>query len=341
MSFSVPSSTVSPRRYLVTGATGLVGNNLVRLLLDQGHSVRVLARTPSNVEPFEGLNLEFYWANLSEDTDITPAYEGVDTVFHAAGHIHMGWSQAAQHQQINVEGTRRIAQAARHTGVKMVHISSVNALGIGPLADPANETNARPGIVQTPYIVTKRLAEQVVMDERQAGLQAIIVNPTYMLGPWDWKYSSGRMLVEVATNRLPLIAPAGAFSVADVRDVCDAMVKVVDHIGKQDRYILAGHNLTYQELWKHFNALGGKNWGPPFRMGPFNVWMIGAVSDAWGKIVGKEPDINSAAIKLSSQQHCFSSALAIAELGYRIRPLSETIHDAAQWLKAHDFFPKR
>ncbi|MFO0884847.1 MAG: NAD-dependent epimerase/dehydratase family protein [Pirellulales bacterium] len=108
---SQPSS--APARYLVTGASGLVGNNVVRTLLQAGNSVRVLARKTTDPRPFEGLPIEFFWADLATAPDLTDACQGVDVVIHAAGHVHMGWSELDKHHQINVIGTRKIATAAR------------------------------------------------------------------------------------------------------------------------------------------------------------------------------------------------------------------------------------
>lgn len=163
--------TTPPSRYLVTGASGLVGNNLVRILLKQGHAVRVLApRKTTDPRPFAGLPIEFYWGDLTSNTDLTPACNGVDVVLHAAGHVHMGWSEMDKHIQVNVEGTRKIAIAARKAGAKMVHISSVNALGLGALDNPATEVTALPGIAEIPYVITKREAEQIIFEQRTLGL---------------------------------------------------------------------------------------------------------------------------------------------------------------------------
>jgi len=330
---SQPSS--APARYLVTGASGLVGNNVVRMLLQAGNSVRVLARKTTDPRPFEGLPIEFFWADLATAPDLTDACQGVDVVIHAAGHVHMGWSELDKHHQINVVGTRKIATAARKVGAKFVHVSSVNALGLGKLEDPATEVTILPGIAEIPYVITKREAEQVIFDQQNLGLQAIIVNPAFMLGPWDWKPSSGRMLIEIATNRVPA-APSGAFSVADVRDVCSGILNSVSKIGKRDRYILAGHNLTYQSLWQRF-AAKTRYPGPRFRLGPVATNVLGLVGDTWGKLTGHEPEMNSSGLWLSSQQHCFSSQRAEEEIGYHIRPLQETIDDAWNWLRNYGF----
>src|SRR6185503_12077270 len=144
----------------------------------------------------------------------------------------------------------------RSVGARLVHVSSVNALGLGRLADPATEETALPGAINCPYVVTKRTGEVAVQKEIEQGLSAVIVNPCFMLGPWDWKPSSGRMLLEVA-HFAPL-APTGAYSVADARDVAAAVVQAARSPSARGRYILAGHNVTYFDAWRKFAAAAGK-----------------------------------------------------------------------------------
>src|SRR3954468_7000164 len=126
-------------KYLVTGATGLVGNNVVRQLLEAGHEVRVLVRPSSDLRGLEGLAVERATGDVSEPSSLTAAMQNVQVVIHAAGFVHLGWSQLDTHRRINVGGTRNMAAAARQAGVRMVHVSGINALGLGRLAQPADE----------------------------------------------------------------------------------------------------------------------------------------------------------------------------------------------------------
>ena len=134
--------------------------------------------------------------------------QGVDWVIHAAAYVHIGWTGLELARAINVGGTATVAACARRSGVRLVHVSSVDALGLPPDGSPSDEDTPAGGGVPCPYVITKRDAEQAVLAEVAAGLDARIVNPAYMIGPWDWKPSSGRMLLEVARNRA-LFAPLG------------------------------------------------------------------------------------------------------------------------------------
>lgn len=321
-------------KYLVTGATGLVGNNVVRQLLAAGQTVRVLARGTSDPRPLAGLDVETIAGDVRDPAAVVQACDGVDVVVHAAGHVHIGWTQLDIHQEINVAGTRHVAAAARQSGARLVHVSSVNALGLGRLDQPADEETALPGIVPVPYVTTKQAAERAVLDEVERGLWAAIVNPATMFGPWDWKPSSGKMLVEV--SRGSLFAPVGAGSFCDVRDVAASVLAAGERGQSGRRYILAGHNLSFRDLWRQIAALGGKP-GPRLPMGPIFRAIAMPVCDVRTRLSGRETAANSAAIGLSRQAHCFTSARAQRELDYRIRPLEETLKDAWQWLGEHGY----
>lgn len=321
-------------KYLVTGASGLLGNNIVRHLLAGGEQVRVLHRAGTDQRSFQGLDIDLRAGNVRDAPSVHRAAEGMDVIIHSAGHVHIGWSQQGEHQAVNVEGARNVAAVARAVGARLVHVSSVNALGLGRLDNPATEENALPGVILCPYVVTKRAGEEAVQKEIEQGLSAVIVNPGFMLGPWDWKPSSGKMLLEVA--RFAPLAPTGAFSVADARDVAAAIVTAAKSPSARGKYILGGHNLTYFEAWKKFAAAAGKH-GPRFRAGPFNRWVGALAGDLWGRVTGREPNLNTAGMRMSCQQHCFSSAKAEQELAYGNRPLEETITDAWNWFTEHGY----
>ena len=325
-------------KYLVTGATGLLGNNIVRELLARGQSVRVLSRATSDPRPLSGLDVERTTGDVGDAQSLQTAARGIDVVIHCAGHVHIGWSQKEQHEAINVGGARNVAAAALAAGARLVHVSSINALGLGMLATPAGEESALPGITACPYPVTKRKGDEVVLEAVRQGLTAAIVHPGFMLGPWDWKPSSGRMLLEVAKG-LPL-APVGAHSLCDVRDVAAGAIAAANAADAGRRFILAGHNMTYWQSWKLMARLTGGR-GPWFPAGPINRWIGGWWGDRTYRRTGVEPDLNSAAIAMSCEQHCFSSARAEQELGYKIRPLEETIRDAWEWFRQQGYTKQR
>lgn len=326
-------------RILVTGGTGLVGNNVVRQLLARGDHVRVLIRGSTEEPAFRGLGLEFAQGDIRDLNAVEAALTGIEGVIHAAGDVHIGWQHFERQNSINVHGTRNIARAARQAGARLVHVSTVNALGIGSVNKPADEMTPLGNEVRCGYVVSKQAAEQEVLKEVSNGLSAIIVNPGFMLGPWDWKPSSGRLLLNVHQRFTPF-APRGGGSVCDVRDVAEAMIRGLLQGESGRNYILAGENLRYVDFWRQIcDCTGGS---PPWmRAGPLMANIAGKYGDLKARLTGVESDINSATVAMSNQYHYYSSARAAAELGYRIRPLNETIRDAWQWLREVRIEPAR
>ncbi|GIW96700.1 MAG: HpnA protein [Pirellulaceae bacterium] len=318
----------------VTGATGFLGNCVVRELCRRGEAVRVLCRPEASRECFTGLPVEIVEGDLSNTHGLIRALEGCRAAVHCAALIHIGWHQLERSREVNVGGTRRLAEACLAHQVRMVHVSTVDTL-------PAATTGGRPidetgsgGVEKVPcsYVISKQEAEFVVREFIAArNLDAVIVHPGFMLGPYDWKPSSGRMLLEV--SRLPVVAaPRGGCSVCDARDVAHAVANAIDHGQSGENFILAGENLTYQELWKRMLHVAGRR-APVFRLGPA-VSAIGKIIDLTNRLLPiQEGDVNGAMIAMGNLKHFYSSQKAHQHLQYRNRDLNETLQDAWDWLQ--------
>lgn len=323
---------------LVTGATGLVGNNVVRLLLDRGHAVRVLERTGSDSRPVDGLDVERAIGDVCDAGSVRSACRGVSLVVHAAARVHIGWTGLEAQRHVNVEGTRNVARAAREAGARLVHVSTVDTVGRGTRACPANEETPVARGLECPYVVTKCEAEHVVLDLAAEGLDAVVVNPAYMIGPWDWKPSSGRMLLAVGRGRA-FVAPPGGNDFCDVRDVAAGILAAAQRGVAGRRYILGGEPLSYYEAWTLFAEItGGRR---PLRVMRVPVLRsLGALGSLWGRLTGHEPDLNSATAAISMMEHHFSPARAVRELGYQMRPIREAALAAWEWFLRYGYAPR-
>lgn len=321
----------------VTGATGLVGNNIVRLLASQGRMSSVLVRpkSPAFNKAFEGLSVERFEGSLDDQKVIDEACEGASLVIHAAATVAVGRCGLETMRHVNVEGTRRIARAARHAGARMIHISSVDALGLRHDGHLSDEETPKEGLLECPYVVTKREAEQVVLEEIDRGLDAVIVNPVFMLGPWDWKPSSGRMLLEVGSG-WGVFAPSGSNDFADVRDVAEGILAAAHRGITGRRYILGGHPRTYLEAWRCFARVAEKM-QPLGCAHPQITRVFGRIGDLVGMVVGHEMPINSVATEMSMLAHNFSSNRAVTELGYHCRSFETTVIDTWHWFLEHGY----
>jgi dihydroflavonol-4-reductase len=292
-------------------------------------------RSKPDPDVFDRVRTEFVYGDLLDSQTIDDSVARCDVVIHAAAHIHIGWRKPEESMRVNRDGTKVVVNACLKHNRKLIHVASTNTLAIGTRESPANETtpldNAG-GQVPCNYVQSKRAG---VLDVQQAisrGLYAIIVCPGFMVGPWDWKPSSGRMMLTVGRNWKP-IAPAGGCCVCDARDVSAAIIRAIDTEVESGReYILGGENWTYKRLWKEMAQRMGTR-GPLFAAGPLQRWIGGAVGDLWG-LVFAEPDLNSAGIRMTRQYHWYDSSRARKELGYRNRDVCESLDDAAQWIRA-------
>jgi dihydroflavonol-4-reductase len=246
------------------------------------------------------------------------AVDGVTHVVHSAAMVHCGWRHLAEMRHVNVEGARVVARAARRAGARLIHVSSVDAIGLRSDGVPADEETSPGGMLECPYVVTKRQAEEAVLEEVEKGLDAVIVNPVYMIGPWDWKPSSGRMLLEVGAGR-GLFAPPGSNDFVDVRDVAQGILAAMSRGRTGRRYILGGQPLSYLDAWRIFARVSG--------------WCGDLVS----LLTRRELPVNSAATGMSMLPHNFSCARAEAELGYTRRPFEAAAQDAWDWFVGHGY----
>lgn len=324
-------------RVFVTGGTGLLGNTVLRQLEEAGHQTSALVRGAVDEEVFHGLKTRLVVGDLLKDDVIDSAIEQCDAVIHCAGYIHLGWAHRNESMKVNRDGARRIVDACVKHNRKLIHVGTVNALVVGARQTPASETTpASKRNEQAPcsYVTSKRAGVEEVRQGVERGLRASIVHPGFMLGPWDWKPSSGRMMVEVGRAWRPL-TPRGGCSVCDSRDVAAGAISAIDRGGDDGgEFILAGHNMTYFELWDEIAKRMG-TLRPLSRTGPAALWIAGAIGDLSASLRGKESDLNSAAVKMSSMYHWYDSSKAHATLGYATRPLAQTLDEAAAWTRDH------
>ncbi|MGD2069547.1 MAG: NAD-dependent epimerase/dehydratase family protein [Gemmatimonadota bacterium] len=320
---------------LVTGATGLLGNNVVRSLLARGGSVRCLVRGTSDRRALRGLEVEEVTGDVRSADAVGRAVEGVDLVVHAAALVGVGRRRMAEYRDVNVGGTMTVARACSRRGVRLLHVSSVDTLPFGTRDDPTDESAPLATTLPVPYMVTKREAEEVVLGEVDRGLDAVVVHPGYLLGPWDWKPSSGRMLLAVARGR-GLVAPCGGNDFCHVADVAEGVLAAAAVGATGSRYILSGEALTYRAAFETFARVTGAP-GPLWTAPAGLLVAAGRVGDLVAAVAGVEPDLNSASARAASMPHHFSSARARDELGYESRPAETAARDAWRWFRARGY----
>lgn len=319
------------KNVMVTGATGLLGNNIVRELLDQGHQVTVAVRPSSKREPFAGLDLKVVEVDFNDSASISRAIAGVDTVIHSAGFIWFGWSKLRESMDVNLGITSRIAKLCLEKDIRLVHVSSVDALPVGEKkGDVLDEESVGKDKVPCNYVVSKRAADMAILEMVPQGLNASIVHPSLMFGPWDWKPSSAELIQAISKMGFWFACPTGGISVADVRDVARGTIAAGEKGKAGRKYILAGRNIPYRELCGLI-AEKIKVWRPVNRAGIVAYYLAAGYSGLtkWWR---GESIVNTAALQMSWDWHYYSSQRAETELGYHNRDLDETLNDTVAWL---------
>ncbi len=323
--------------WAVTGATGLLGNNLVRRLCADGDRVRVLVRGAARKE-IDGLPVEVVVGEL-EPGALRTLVDGADVVVHAAASVKVGVTGREAMERVNVGGTQAVCDAIDSGAqARLIHVSSVDALGLGTRERPATEETApRSEEGGVPYVDTKRAADRVVRSAIAAGLDAVIVHPTYMIGPNDWGPSSGKMLLEIARGK-GVIAPSGGNNFVDVRDVVEGMLRIADPELAQrgSAWILGNENLSYLEAWTRMARVIGAR--PPLAETPRWLGLAVATMLHAPRLIGiPEGDINPASTRMSFLPHYFDPSKAQRLLGVVPTPLDVAFADAWAWFQAHGY----
>jgi dihydroflavonol-4-reductase len=318
-------------RVLLTGATGFLGNNLLRLLLSQGHSVCVAHRYRELPESLQDLEFESVPGDLTTPGFTSPWPRCVDAIIHSAAQIQIGRTRLAESRQVNVEATREIADYALAHGIRLVHVSTVDTLGHSVDGRPITEGQREPAKPPATYVTTKREAEAVVKGAIGQGLDAVVVHPGFMLGPWDWRPSSAEMMLAVAKVKPPF-APGGGASVCDVRDVAAGIVSAMQRGGHGEHFILAGENVSYLDLWQRMARVIGCR-APRVALPNWIAGISGWAGDLGTRITGRESNVNSMATRMGQLRHYYASSKAERELGYAMRPVDEAIEACWQWIR--------
>lgn len=334
----MPAVELGPHtRALVTGATGFVGANVVRRLLERGVQVRALVREQSSNETLEGLAVERSVGDLRDAPSLARALAGMDVCFHVAADYRLWVPDPDAMIAQNAAGTRRLIQEAVNAGVhRVVYTSSVATVKIPP-DRPGVETDwLAPEDAIGVYKKSKVLAEQEALAAAKDGAPVVIVNPSAPFGPWDVKPTptgaiverylkgglDGRGYIETGLN------------VVDVRDCAEGHLLAAEKGVVGERYILGGENVTLKQILELLAAItGGK---PPFKV-PRGVAWTAALFDEFftGTLRGKTPKATREALKMARYTMWFDSSRAQQELGFRSRPAREALEAAVAWCREH------
>lgn len=322
-------------RFVVTGAGGLLGGRLLSVLTKEGN--RKVIGLVRNQKPHIESNdsLEFIEVDVLDLVALEQAFEEGDTVIHCAAIVTYDSQHYDKMLKVNELGTANVVAAAMNNNVKkLIHISSVATLSQKNPGDMIDETNIwidQPTASQ--YAISKFKAEQEVWRGFYEGLNATILNPSFILGCDDFSKSSLRIMNTVAYNNT--FYPRGSNGFVDINDVTDAVLKVIEKDYCGQRFIISGANLSYENLYKLF--IGGL--GKKFKSRPLPRWTDNIIVFAdffRAMLPGKSRAIWKDTVNATKQQRVFDNKKSVEVLGMKYKPIEQTISEMAQeFLKVH------
>lgn len=324
----------------VTGAAGFVGNNLVRALLAQGRPARALILHPGERAVLEGLPVEFQQADVRDPDSLLRAFSGAEVVYHLASAISLQPDDWPLVRAINADGTRHVVEACERCGVRrLVHFSSFHALEQAPLDLPLDENAPLISAARSaPYNRSKALGEQAVRDAIARGLDAVILNPTGIIGPGDPDPSwFGGVLLDLAQGRLPGLL-AGGCDWVDVRDVVAGALRAEAQAAPGARYLLSGHYVSLRGIARLVEEITGRP--APRLVLPMALGrLVAPINTALSRARRVPARLTAVALEELSGNRHISHARAARELGFAPRPIRESITDALRWHAEHGRLP--
>ena len=318
---------------VVTGASGLIGQSLLRCLAAEGRPVRAV---DCDLVGLDGLDVEPVCADVRDLAALVRAFDGAETVYHLAARISIRRQDAALTHAVNVEGTRNVVVACERCGVRrLVHFSSIHALSAFPLAEPIDET--RPlaaGRGSLAYDRSKAEADTVVLAAAARGLDAVIVTPTAAIGPHDLRPSHmGAAILQMARGTLPALV-RGGFDWVDARDVARGALAAEARGRSGERYILSGRWCSLRDLAALVEGACGTP-APRLHLPPWLARLAQPLLAAWCGLRGRPAPYTREAVTIIQRHRYVRHDKAADELGYQPRPLEATVQDTVAWLRAH------
>jgi dihydroflavonol-4-reductase len=317
---------------LVTGASGFVGWHVARVLLEQGHRVRALVRSGSNVPE---LDVERVTGDLRDTASLERAVAGCGLVFHVAADYRLWSKHPSELYRSNVDGTRNMLSAAKAAGVeRFVYTSTVGCIGIP--ADGSGDESQPVTLAQMKgdYKRSKFLAEQTALEFARDGFPVVIVNPTAPMGDHDFKPTpTGQIVLDFLNGAIPAFIDTG-LNIVSVRDVALGHLLACEKGRAGERYILGSENLTLGQILGELAGIKGTK-APTFKLPYFLAYSAGFATTAWADLTGMPPRVPLEAVRMAKTKMWVSHEKAARELRYSPAPARRALADAVAWFESY------
>ena len=320
-------------RAFVTGGTGFVGANLIRLLLQQGYEVKALVRPTSSLNNLTSLDIEIVQGDLN-DSNLSQKMDGCQVLFHVAAKYSLWQADSKLLYRNNVLGTRQVLNAARQAKIeRTVYTSSVAAIGVGKNGIAVNETHqSAVDRLVGDYKKSKYYAEQEAVKAIKQGQDIVIVNPSTPIGAFDIKPTpTGEIILRFLRRQMPFYVDTG-LNLIDVKDVAWGHLLALEKGQTGDRYILGNQNLTFKQLLAKLAIITGLP-APKYSI-PYGIpYSIAWLDEKILAPLGKRPNIALDGVKMSKQKMFYDSTKAVEKLGLHQSSVDIALQEAVIWFK--------
>lgn len=325
---------------VVTGATGHIGNVLIRELIKRGERIRALVLPKDDVNALKGMEVEIVFGDVTDLQSLDRAFFGADKVYHLAGIISIDFGKNKRTQVVNVEGTRNVVEACKRNKVgRLVYTSSVHAMSELPGNQlMCEQSSFSPESVTGNYAKTKAQATQIVLDAALKGLDAVIVQPSGVIGPYDYKNSNLCQFVLDFVGKKLVAYIDGAYNFVDVRDVAGGIYAASVHGKAGECYILSGERVTLPGLFSILESKTGVT-APKRKMPVSFAKLTAPLAELYYKMLRRPPLYTRYSVMVLLSNCNFSHEKASKELGYTPRSIRESLSDTVDWLIAHNKLP--
>ncbi len=316
----------------ITGADGMLGSNVVRELLKRNHEVTALIQKESNSFTLDGLNINRVYGNILDKEELVEQTKHADAIIHCAACTNIWPARSDRTWEINVQGTENIIEAGlRNNTSRLVFVGTANSFGSGSKEQPGNEMNSYEAVrYGLDYMDSKHHAQEIILRAtKEQGLPAIIVNPTYMIGPYDSKPSSGAMILALKEEKVPCY-PCGGKNYICATDAAIGCVNALTMGRIGETYILGSENLSFQEMFSRVCTVVGAKM-PSRKMPPVLVKAYGRINSFAAKWKRNPPTISYQMAVLSCEDHYYSAEKAVRELNLPQSPIETGILDCFDW----------
>jgi dihydroflavonol-4-reductase len=327
-------------KVLVTGANGFLGSNVVRELNHHGVNVCALVRPAADLRSLSGTVCRLIYGQITNLSDVINATRDCDTVVHAAAETSQSYKGYKPYIQANLTGTLNMLEASCRNHIKkFIFVSTANTFGYGTKEFPGNEDMpARFPFTLSGYALSKMKAQDLVLEyAREGRLDATVVNPTFMIGAYDSKPSSGKIITMIYGKKIVPVPPGGK-NFIHVADVARGIYQSIEKGRSGTCYLLANENLTYAEFFSKVSRVSGK----PFRSIRLSPEMMAVLGIA-GEVVNFFKD-KSELSRLNARLLCvgnyYSSTRAINELGLPQTSIDQAIADSIEWFDSLGYLRK-